>query len=208
MQERLNAAIHDLRWACDVPGKCLVSVMTVLLGAAFVADAFVVPCLFGGVAAVVIACERVLCATRASSFRAGAAWTVIALGWVALAACMLHTPLMIVGALRWLLVLLIASSALCRLWLSPATAVFQAWEIGLIGVAIVVQLAMLFGSAPSLSRVAASIGIELALIGTVGLLRAADAHLKVRDTPAQFGYAAGSEANPALGLLEFEAKAA
>jgi hypothetical protein len=77
--------------------------------------------------------------------------------------------------LQWLLVSIIASSAMCRLWAGTAASSSRsaANSIGLTAVGVFAQLAVLFGGAvPSLARVAAAVAIELVLIGVLGLLGA------------------------------------
>jgi hypothetical protein len=174
-QERLEGATEAICGPGSVPGACLAGMATLLLGAVCLADAFVAPGLFGPLAAAVIAAERLLCAVRSSSTRTAMAWTGIALCWLALATCMVHTPLISMRLLQWLLVAIIASSTMCRLWTriaapSPRSAI---GSIGLIAVSILAQLAMLFGgTASSFARVAAAAAIELVLIGALRLLEA------------------------------------
>jgi hypothetical protein len=180
MRERVEVAARRVFDACSVPGKCLVGTLTLLLGAICLAEALVVPSLFGPVAATVIACERLLCAARSSSTRAAAVWTGVAFGWVVVASSMVHSPLVTVSALRWLLVLLIASSTLCRLRVSLTLSASGSAPAGiwLLAAGISIQLATLFGAtvAPP-SRVAAAAALELVLIGSLSLLRAANEHL-------------------------------
>ena len=173
--EGLDGATEAICGPGSVPGACLAGIATLLLGAVCLADAFVAPGLFGPLAAAVIAAERLLCAVRSSSTRVAVAWTGIALCWFAVAACMVHTPLVSPRLLQWLLVSVIASSAMCRLWTatSASSSRSAAGSIGLTAVGVLAQLAALFGGAvPSLARVAAAVAIELVLIGVLGLLGA------------------------------------
>jgi hypothetical protein len=97
-----------------LPGRRLAGAAILLLGGVCLADAFVIPGLFGPVAAAVVVAERLLCAARSSSAKVAAFWACIAFGWFAVASCMLLAPLVSVR-LQWLVVLLVVSSALCRL---------------------------------------------------------------------------------------------
>jgi len=185
MQERSGFSTRAVFETCAVPGACLAGMVTVLLGSVCLAYAFVVPCLFGPVVAVVIASERLLCATRSSATGAVAVWTGIALGWIAVALCMLHTPLVDARSLQWLVAIVIGSSAVCRLWArvvvlpseSTPAAIVSIW-VAVVGV--MAEFAMLFGAAAvPLARVAAATAIELVLIG---ILRLSQAALSRRDT--------------------------
>jgi hypothetical protein len=177
MQERSGFSPRAVFETCAVPGACLAGIVTVLLGGVCLADAFVVPCLFGPMAAVVIASDRLLCAARSSATGAAAVWTGVAFGWIAVASCMLHTPLISVSSLQWLVVIVIGSSAVCRLW---ARLVVSASELTpgkiaavcVTAVGVAAELATLFGAAGApLARVAAAIAIELVLIGTLRLVQ-------------------------------------
>src|ERR1700704_2551271 len=101
-RERFDAAMPSLCGTGTLPGACLAGVMTLLLGGVCWADAFIVPGLFGPVAAAVVAADRLLCATRTSSNRAAALWTCIAFGWIAVASWMLHAPSAGASLLQWL----------------------------------------------------------------------------------------------------------
>jgi hypothetical protein len=172
-QERFDVATHAICGPGSDRCACLAGMATLLLGAICLADAFVAPGLFGPLAASVLAAERLLCAVRSSSTRTAVVWIGIALGWMAVASCMLHTPLVSIRLLQWLVVLIVASSAVCRLWTSsPASAAVRAPSaIGV--VAVLAQLATLFGGTGApLARVAAAVAIELVLIGVVRLLEA------------------------------------
>jgi hypothetical protein len=168
--------------ARTVPAACIAGVATLLLGCVCMADAFVVPGLFGPVAAAVVATERLLCAARASSARAAGAWTAIAIGWIAVASCMLHVPWVGARALPWAVALLVVSGIALR-WRArrPAsdTATVAMW-VAAVGAAS--QLAILYAplfrallGAPAapLVQIAAAASVELVLIGLVRLLDAA-----------------------------------
>ena len=175
MREQFDVATRALFGACAVLGACLAGLVTLVLGGVCLADAFVVPGLFGPVAATVIAAERLLCAARSSSTRASAVWTGIAGGWIAFASSMLHTPLVSAPSLQWMIVLLIGSSTVCRLWarwmVSPSESAPTA--IWVVASGVGAQLAMLYGATTApLSRIAAAVAIELVLIGILRLLQA------------------------------------
>jgi hypothetical protein len=149
--------------------------VTLLLGGACLAYAFIVPGLFGPVAAAVVAAERLLCAARSSTIKAASTWICVAFGWIVVASSMLHAPLVSVRLLQWLIVLLVVSSVARRLWTrlavsGPEWAPSELW-VACVGVAA--QLATLFGAtAAPLARVAAVVAIELIVIGVVRLLQA------------------------------------
>ena len=175
MREHFDLATRAACGAGAISGACLAGVVTLLLGGACLAYAFVVPGLFGAVAAAVVAAERLLCAARSSTTKAAVAWTCVAFGWIAVASSMLHAPLVSVRLLQWLVVLLIVSSVAGRLWTRPAASSLE-WAPSGICVAcmgVVAQLATLFGAtAAPLARVAAVVAIELIVIGVVRLLQA------------------------------------
>jgi hypothetical protein len=173
--EVADVATRSLFGACAVPGACLAGVVTLLLGGVCLAGAFVVPCLFGPVAAAVIAAERLLCAARSYSTRLAAVWTVVAGGWIALASWMLHTPSVSAPSLQWLILLLIGSSTVCRLWARWGASPSESPPVAIwvVAAAVVAQLATVFGvTMAPLSRVAAAVAIELVLIGILRLLQA------------------------------------
>jgi len=161
-------------------------------------NAFVVPGLFGAVAAAVVAAERLLCAARSSSTRAAALWTCIGFGWIAVASCMLHAPLVSVSVLQWLVVLLVVSSAVCRLWTRLAASGSE-WVPAALWVAaagVVAQLATLVGAtAAPLARVAAVVAIELVLIGLVRLLQAGGSRHDTHDALMRAAPRLGATAN-------------
>lgn len=175
MQERFDVATPVPCGAGAVSGTCLAGVVTLLLGGACLAYAFVAPGLFGAVAAAVVAAERLLCAARSSTTKAAVTWTCVAFGWIVFASSMLHAPLVSVRLLQWLVVLLVVSSAVGRLWTRLAASSLE-WAPSGICVAcvgVVAQLATLFGAtAAPLARVAAVVAIELMVIGGVRLLQA------------------------------------
>jgi hypothetical protein len=176
MREHGGVTTRGVLGACGITARWFVGALTLVLGVACLTNAFVVPSLFGPVTAAVIACERLLCAARSTSARAGGVWSVVALGWVLVAACMLHAPVVSLASLRWLVVLLIAASALCRLWVHVASprSVSASAGMWLLAIVIPVQLTMLFdGLSAPISRVAAAVAIELALIGVLSPLQAA-----------------------------------
>jgi hypothetical protein len=207
MQDRFDVATRAMCGAGALPGACLAGVVTLLLGGVCLADAFVVPGLFGPVAAAVVAAERLLCAARSSSTRAAAVWTCVAFGWIAVASCMLHTPLVSVRLLQWLVVLLIVSSAVWRLWtrLVASTSESAPVAIWVIAAGVVAQLAMLFGAtAAPLVRVAAAVAIELVLIGVVRLLQAGRSRRDAPDSVAHAASRLGATANLTAGMTELE----
>jgi hypothetical protein len=157
-----------------LPGACLAGAVTLLLGGVCLADAFVVPGLFGPVAAAVVAADRMLCAARSSSAKEAAFWTCIAFGWIAVALCMLHAPLVSVRLLQWLVVLLVVSSAVCALSTRPVASTSEPapmW-IWFVVAGVVAELAVLFAmTAAPLARIAVAVAIELMMVGVVTLLQ-------------------------------------
>jgi hypothetical protein len=150
-------------------------VVTLLLGAACLAYAFIVPGLFGAVAAAVVAAQRLLCAARSSTTKAALSWTCVAFGWIVVASSTLHAPLVSVRLLQWLVVVLVVSSVAGRLWARPAASSLEGATSGVwvACVGAVAQMATLFGpTAAPLARVAAVVAIELIVIGLVRLLQA------------------------------------
>ena len=93
MREHSDVATRALCGAGAVSGACLAGVVTLLLGGACLAYAFVVPGLFGAVAAAVVAAERLLCAARSSTTKAAVIWTCVAFGWIVVASSTLYAPL-------------------------------------------------------------------------------------------------------------------
>jgi hypothetical protein len=163
---------------------CLAGSLSLLLAGVCFADGMEVPSLFGSVAAAVIACERFLCAARSCPIK-GMAWTAIAFGWIALGVLLLHAPSIKADVLPWLVVLLIASSAACRIVRgSSAQAGVGTCAMWIIAAGVSLQLAMiqsaaLFGVAPTMvARVAAVAAIELALIGVLSLFQAGAAAMR------------------------------
>jgi hypothetical protein len=211
MRARLDVAVHALFGACAVPGECLAVAATLLLGAVCLAGAFVVPCLFGPVAAAVIATERLLCAARTSSTNAALVWAGVACGWIAAAAYMLHTPWVSLAWLQWVVVLLIASSAVCRLWatLEASSSESAPAAIWVIGSGVVVQAVMLFHatSAP-FSRVAAAVAIELVLIGVLRLLQAARSRRDAHDSARLAAAHASARAAFSAGMSRLQTRIA
>jgi hypothetical protein len=178
MQERIEVAAGAMCGGGALPGACLAGAVTLLLGGVCLADAFVVPSLFGSVAAAVVVAERMLCAARSSSAKEAAFWTCIAFGWIAVASCMLHAPLVSVRLLQWLVVVLVVSSAVCRLSTRPVASTSEPapmW-IWFVVAGVAAELAVLFGvTVAPLARIAAAVAIELMMIGVVTLLQAARA---------------------------------
>jgi len=174
MQERLHVAARATGGGRGLLGRCLAGAAMLLLGGVCLADAFVIPGLFGPVAAAVVVAERLLCAARSSSAKVAAFWTCIACGWIAVASCMLLAPL-VSGRLQWLVVLLVVSSALCRLSLRVVASTSERVPMTIVvAAAVVAQLAALFGvTAAPLARIAAVVAIELMTIGVARLLRVA-----------------------------------
>jgi hypothetical protein len=176
MQERIDVAARAMCGSGVLPGACLAGAVTLLLGGVCLADAFVVPGLFGPVAAAVVAADRMLCATRSSSAKEAAFWTCIAFGWIAVALCMLHAPLVSVRLLQWLIVLLVVSSAVCTLStraVASASEPVPMWIRLVVAGGVVAELAVLFAvTAAPLARIAAAVAIELMMIGVVTLLEA------------------------------------
>jgi hypothetical protein len=174
MQERIDVAARAMCGRGVLPGACLAGAVTLLLGGVCLADAFVVPGLFGPVAAAVVAADRMLCATRSSSAKEAAFWTCIAFGWIAVALCMLHAPLVSVRLLQWLVVLLVVSSAVCTLSTRPVASTSEPapmW-IWFVVAGVVAELAVLFAmTAAPLARIAVAVAIELMMIGVVTLLQ-------------------------------------
>ena len=205
MQERFDVATRAICGPESGAGACLAGVATLLLGGVCLADAFVVPGLFGPLAASVLAAERLLCAARSSSTRAAAVWTGIAFGWIAVASCMLHAPLVSVGLLQWLVVLIIASSAISRVWtrLVASPTEHLAISFGFVAAAVVAQLAMLFGgTAAPLARVAAVAAMELVLIGVIRLLQTHGSGRKPRLSTLPATESFGAAANPGAGTIK------
>jgi hypothetical protein len=181
--------------------------VTLLLGGACLAYAFVVPGLFGAVAAAVVAAERLLCASRSATIKAAITWTCVAFGWIAVASSMLHAPLVSVRLLQWLVVLLIVSSVVGRLWTRLAASSLE-WAPSGICVAcvgVVAQLATLFGAtAAPLARVAAVVAIELIAIGVVRLLQAGRHRHEAGDSVTHAVPRPSATANGTPGTIELE----
>jgi hypothetical protein len=169
MQECRDGAARAMCGGGALPGACLAGAVTLLLGGVCLAYAFVVPGLFGPVAAAVVAAERMLCAARSSSPKEAAFWTCIAFGWIAVASCMLHAPLVSVRLLQWLVVLLVVSSAVCRLSTGPVAPEPAPISVWFVVAGVAAELAVLLGVT------AAPLAIELVMIGVVTLLQAARA---------------------------------
>jgi hypothetical protein len=205
VRERFDVATRALCGTLALPGACLAGAVTLLLGGVCWANAFVVPGLFGPVAAAVVAAERLLCAARSSSTSSAAVWTGVALGWIAVAACMLHAPLLSVRGLTWLVALLALSSMVYRLWTRLEALASEPAPAAIWAAAVVAQLATLFGvtAAAPLAPVAAAVAIELVLIGVVRLLHAGSR----RDAPASVANEAsrlGATANLDVGMIKIE----
>ena len=207
MREHFDVATRALCGAGAIPGACLAGVVTLLLGGACLAYAFVVPGLFGPVAAAVVAAERLLCAARSSSTKAAAVWICVAFGWIVVASCMLHAPLVSVRLLPWLVVLLVVSSAVYRLWTRLAASSSE-WAPSALWVAaagVVAQLATLFGAtAAPLARVAAVVAIELVVIGVVRLLQAGRYRHGAHDPVTPTAPRLVAPANLTAGMIELE----
>ena len=175
MRKRIDVAARAVSGGGALPGECLAGAVTLLLGGVCLADAFVVPGLFGAIAAAVVVAERMLCAARSSSAKEAAFWTCIAFGWIAVASCMLHAPLVSVRLLQWLVVLLVVSSAVCRLSTRPVASTSEPapmW-IWFVVAGVAAELAVLFGmTAAPLARISMAVAIELMMIGVVTLLQA------------------------------------
>jgi hypothetical protein len=207
MRERFDVATRALCGAGALPGACLAGVVTLLLGGVCWAYAFVVPGLFGPVAAAVVAAERLLCAARSSSTRAAAVWTCVAFGWIAVTACMLHAPLVSVRLLQWLVVLLVVSSAVCRLRTKLVASPSESVPVSIwfVAAGVMAQLATLFGATPApLARVAAAVAIELVLIGVVRLLQAARSRRDSPDSVAHTVSPLGATAKLTAGMIKLE----
>ncbi len=176
-----------------VSGACLAGVVTLLLGGACLAYAFVVPGLFGAVGAAVVAAERLLCAARSSTTKAAVTWTCVAFGWIVVTSSTLHAPWVSVRLLQWLVVLLVVSSVAGRLWTRLAASSLEWAPSGLwvACVGAVAQIATLFGAtAAPLARVAAVVAIELIVIGVVRLLQV-----------GRYRHEAGGSVTPAVPRL-------
>lgn len=178
MQERIEGGAAAGCGGNGLRGACLVGAVTLLLGGVCLADAFVVPSLFGSVAAAVVVAARVLCAARSASAKEAVFWTCIAFSWIAVASSMLHAPLVGVRLLQWVVVSLVVSSAVWRLSTKPVASSSEPapmWSWFLVA-GVVAEIAVLFGlTAPPLARIAATVAIELMMIGVVTLLQAARA---------------------------------
>jgi len=207
MQEHFDVSTRAACGAGAISGACLAGVVTLLLGGACLAYAFVVPGLFGAVAAAVVAAERLLCAARSSTTKAAVTWTCVAFGWIVIASAMLHAPLVSVHLLQWLVVLLVVSSVAGRLWTRLAASSLE-WAPSGICVAcvgVVAQLATLFGAtAAPLARVAAVVAIELIVIGVVRLLQAGRYRHEADDSLRPSVPRLGATANVVPGTIETE----
>ncbi|MEO8187093.1 MAG: hypothetical protein ABI580_06985 [Burkholderiaceae bacterium] len=207
MREHFDVATRALCGAGAVPGACLAGVVTLLLGGACFAYAFVVPGLFGAVAAAVVAAERLLCAARSSTTKAAVGWTCVAFGWIVVASSMLHSPLVSVRLLQWMVVLLVVSSVARRLWArleasGPEWAPSGLWVVC---AGVVAQLAMLFGAtAAPLARIAAVAAIELIVIGGISLLQAGGYRHEASDAATHAVPRLGATANVTAGTVELE----
>ena len=207
MREHSDVATRALCGAGAVSGACLAGVVTLLLGGACLAYAFVVPGLFGAVGAAVVAAERLLCAARSSTIKAAVTWTCVALGWIVVASSTLHAPLVGVRLLQWLVVLLVVSSVAARLWARLAAARLE-WAPSRLWVACmgaVAQIATLFGAtAAPLARVAAVVAIELIVIGVVRLLQVGRYRHEAGGSEAHAVPRLSATANVTPGTIELE----
>jgi hypothetical protein len=182
-------------------------VVTLLLGGACLAYAFVVPGLFGAVAAAVVAAERLLCAARSSTTKAAVTWTCVAFGWIVVASSTLHAPLVSVHVLQWLVVLLVVASLAGRLWTRLAASSLEWAPSGLwvACVGAVAQVATLLGAlAAPLARVAAVVSIELIVIGAVRLLQAGRYRHEAGESVTHAVPRLSATANATPGTIEFE----
>lgn len=174
MHHRSNIPQAEISAAPVSSMACISGALTLFLGGVCLADALVAPGLFGPIAAAVVAAERLLCAARSPSPRIAVAWTGIALAWIAVAACTMHTLWMATQTLQMLVALAIAAGALARLWADASTLERRAAATWVIAIGVACQLGILFGtSAAPIVRVAAAAAIELALAGLVRLVDAA-----------------------------------
>lgn len=202
MQERLSDAVRGLCGAGVMPGACVAGIVTLSLGVICAVDAFVVPGLFGPVAAAVVAAERLLCAARSASGRSATVWTGIAFAWLGVTCAMLHTPMVSGQLLQWLVVLPIAASAACRLGSLSGS---RTAVVCVIAAGVTAQLAMLFGAdAAPLARVAAAAAFELVLIGVVRLLQSARPTSVAQQLGAGPGQVFGATPNRAAGINELD----
>jgi hypothetical protein len=207
MREHFDVATRAPCGTGAVSGACLAGVVTLLLGGACLAYAFVVPGLFGAVAAAVVAAERLLCAARSSTTKAAVTWTCVAFGWIVFASSMLHAPLVSVRLLQWLVVLLVVASVAGRLWTRVAASSLEWAPSGLCVacVGVVAQLATLFGAtAAPLARVAAVVAIELIVIGVVRLLQAGGYRHEAGDAVAHAVPRPSATANVTPRTIELE----
>ena len=202
MSERIVDAMRRACGAGVAPGACLAAIATLLLGVVCMVDALLVPGLFGPVAAVVVAAERLLCAARSSSRAAALIWSGIAFAWIAVAWAMLHTPMVSGPLLQWLVVAPIAANTACRLGSMPPSRTAVVW---LIAAGFMAQLAMLFGAgSPPLFRVAAVAALELALTGVIGLLQVARPQTNAQKAGVEAGRVFGAPTNPTARMSELE----
>lgn len=199
---RLSTAVRGLCGAGVMPGACVAGIVTLSLGVICAVDAFVVPGLFGPVAAVVVAAERLLCAARSASGRSATVWTGVAFAWLAVASAMLHTPMVSGQLLQWLVVLPIAASAACRLGSLSGSRAAVLWVVA---AGVTAQLAMLFGAASApLARVAAAAAFELVLIGVVRLLHSARPASEAYKSGAGSAQIFSATPNRAAGINELD----
>jgi hypothetical protein len=92
MREHFDVATRAVCGNGALPRACLAGVVTLLLGGACLAYAFIVPGLFGPVAAAVVAAERLLCAACSSTTAAP----------LARGAAVVAIELMVIGVVRLL----------------------------------------------------------------------------------------------------------
>lgn len=149
----------------------LVGAVTVALGAFGAFAAFAAPLLFGPLVAVVIAAERLLRATRAADGRLIACWLALALGWIALAACMLHSPLQNYVRLEAGATVLVLAGAASWAWSRAIETGTRRIDIVPIAAGTALTLGILYGGGEiTLSRIAASASVALAVIGVEWVL--------------------------------------
>ena len=144
----------------------LVGALTVALGAFGAFASFAAPLLFGPMAAAVIATERLLRATRARDAGLIASWLAIALGWIALAACMLHSPLLSYVRLEAGLTMLVLASGACWAWSRSGEGTNRHVDILPVAVGSALALVILYGGGDvTIARISAAASVALALIG-------------------------------------------
>jgi len=153
------------------PASSLVGALTVALGAFGAFAAFAAPPLFGPMAAIVIATERLLRATHARDPTLTASSLALAVGWIALATRLLHAPLLSYAGLEAGLTVLVLGSGGCWVWSRMGEATNRYVDILAMVAGSAVALGILYGGGDmTIGRISAAASVALALVGVEWVL--------------------------------------